>query len=728
MPEYNKEAVAERQKIRTKELTDKLEAGMKELYNSGKYKDYLKSMSNFYQYSTNNIMLIHQQMPNATKIASFKLWDEKFNRHVKKGESGLYIYAPIAVKEPETKLMEKLDPETGAPLLDENGKVIMEEMTALSNIPRFKLVPVFDISQTHGDPLPELVENISGDVAQYTAFIDTLKAVSPLPIEFEPMQENQDGYCDFGNKIGIRDNMSETQTVCAVVHEMTHARLHDRQNIVENAEPKTKRAREIEAESIAYVVCQHYGIETSPNSFGYLAEYGSRDMSELKTSLDIIRKESNSLITAIDDHFNIICKERGIDLTTKEQEDDNIMPDPAIGLSEMNLYGYTAAGMLPLATDRAIKLFNQDITVYLLYPDNTESMVYDSSEINNYDGIFGVERDEWLNSKEYKALDNSTKILTHEGKLESDFIHAKEDSFAIYQIRDGMESAQDYRFAELDYLEQRGWEVNRNHYVLVYKAPLTPEETLEGIYQKFNIDCPKDFPGHSLSVSDVIVLNKDGEITSHYVDSIGFAELPAFFGMEKQQIQTAPTTEQSKTDNNVTPPPETIPKEVPIYKYSGEHAVQNGEIDAFRASFKLNQECGEKIDAAILNNTKYGEMAGTQYVDTKNAVKSVIEEYGIDRAAWVLAANINHHDWDGRLSKDNKAWAKEFDTPKPDYHIKTHLTILDSFSNRFREIVKEKPSLLDTLNKNEQKSKTQFSQTPDIGKEKPKIKKDGGML
>ena len=474
MPEYNKETAVERQKIRTKELTDKLETGMKELYNSDKYKDYLKSMSNFYQYSTNNIMLIHQQMPNATRIASFKLWDEKFNRHVKKGESGLYIYAPMSVKEPETKLMEKLDPETGAPILDENGKVIMEEMTALTNGIKFKLVPVFDISQTHGDPLPELVENISGDVAQYTAFIDTLKAVSPLPIEFEPMQENQDGYCDFGNKIGIRDHMSETQTVCAVVHEMTHARLHDRQNIVENAESKTKKAKEIEAESIAYVVCQHYGIETSPNSFGYLAEYGSRDMSELKASLDIIRKESNNLITTIDERFNIICKERGIDFTIKETEPkesqndahDIIMPDPSIGFSEMSLYGYTDESMLPLTANYAIDLFNQDFTIYLLFNDNTESMVYDSSEINNHDGIFGIERDDWLNSKQY-------------------------------------------------------------------------------------------------------------------------AELSA---------ENNETVKESKTDDSVILPLEIIPKEVPIYKNSGEYAAQNGEIDVFRASYKVNIECGQAID------------------------------------------------------------------------------------------------------------------------------------
>ncbi|MCL2344062.1 MAG: ATP-binding protein, partial [Firmicutes bacterium] len=236
---------------RAKELTDKLETGMKELYQSDKYTNYLKTMAQFHHYSPRNIMLIQQQLPNATRVASFKLWEE-MNRHVKKGEHSVKIYAPIADKKPEIKLMEKLDPETGAPLLDEQGKLIMEEMTALTGGPRFKLVSVFDVSQTYGEPLPQLAENLTGDVAHYEAFLDALKAVSPLPVVMEPMAEEQDGYCRYGEQIGIREGMSETQTVAAVIHEITHAKLHDPAVAAADtpAADKTKRVKEIEAESV----------------------------------------------------------------------------------------------------------------------------------------------------------------------------------------------------------------------------------------------------------------------------------------------------------------------------------------------------------------------------------------------------------------------------------------------------------------------------------------------
>ncbi|MCL2774875.1 MAG: DUF3849 domain-containing protein [Oscillospiraceae bacterium] len=724
MPEYDREAAAERQQVRTTELTGKLESGMKELYDSYKYKDYLKSMSHFHQYSSKNIMLIHQQKPDATRIASYKLWDEEFNRHVKKGETAIYIYAPIADKTPEKKMMEKLDPETGAPLLDEHGKVIMEEMTAMSNGIKFKLVPVFDVSQTYGEPLPELVENISGNVAHYKTFLDTLKTVSPLPIVFEPMQENQDGYCKYGEKIGIRENMSETQTISAIVHEIAHARLHDKSISAENTEPKPKIVQEIEAESISYVVCQHYGIETSPNSFGYLAEYGSRDMSELKASLDIIRRESNSLINSIDEQFNIICKERNIDLAAKEPEkekpqDNIIMPDPTITFNRMNLYGYTDDTMFPLTIDRAVELYNQDHTVYLLYPDNTEAMAFDLSEIKNHEGIFGIERDEWLNTQEYKDLSAMAKVQNIEAAKESELIYGKNDTFAIYQLYDGSEM-RELRFASTAELEQRGLAVERGNYELVYIAPLDEYTTLDGIFHKFNFNMPDDFYGHSLSVSDIVVIQKNGEVTSHYVDSFGFTELPAFLGVEKQKdtVNKIEHTGEEKQDMPNDEQPEIAKKDVPVYKFSGETAVQNGEIAAFRESYKLNVECGQAIDKAIIdcNYEQY------RY-DLKTAAKNVIEEFGVDRAAWVLASNVNHNDWDGRLSNTNKAWAKEFDTLKPDVHLNTHLAILDGFVDRFREAVREKPSLLDTLNKNEQKSKQQSKKPETTIDNKNKSKK-----
>ena len=543
MPEnQEKQSVSER----TKELTAKLEAGLKELVQSDKYRDYLTAMSRLNNYSSRNIMLIHQQLPHATRVASFKTWEEEFNRHVKKGERALWIWAPIGEKQPETKLMEKLDPETGAPLLDEDGKPVMEEMTALVSRPRFKEVPVFDVSQTEGEPLPEIVEPLTGGVAHYEAFLDALRAVSPLPIVFEPMREEQDGYCRYGEQIGIREGMSETQTVSAVVHELAHARLHDK-NLAPDASGKSKNIKETEAESLAFVVNSHFGIDTSANSFGYLAEYGSRDMKELKASLDTIRREANTLINAIDGKFREICAERGIDLAAEapaqaeqpvsvqpEQETaakqapglepGEVMPDPAIGLSEMNLYGYSQEGMLPVLQARALKLYDSGLDVYMLNPDNTESMAFTRAEIEAFDGIFGVDASDWQKTPEY-------------------FFQI--DHYEIYQIPDG-DDLRDVRFAPIAYLEAHNLSVDPANYDLVYTAPLVPTDTLEGIFDRFNQDVrPDDFSGRSMSVSDVVVLQRDGVRTAHFADFIGFTEVPGFLG-EKQPEIAAPVTEQAE--------------------------------------------------------------------------------------------------------------------------------------------------------------------------------------
>jgi hypothetical protein len=1007
---------------RTKELTEKLEAGINDLFSSDKYTDYLKSMSKFHNYSSRNIMLIHQQMPGATHVASFKLWGEQFNRQVKKGEKSLRIYAPIGSKKEDKKMMEKLDPETGAPMLDTNGKVIMEEMTALKTEVRFKLVPVFDVSQTAGDPLPQLAEDLTGNVEHYEAFLDTLKAVSPLPIEFEPMKPEQDGYCRYGEKIGIREGMSEIQTVSAIIHEITHARLHDRDLTAKDAPAKSKEVKEIEAESVSYVVCQKYGIETGDNAFGYLASWGSHDLAEFKASLDTIRKEANNLINAVDDRFAIICKERGIDLTaaaeqippqqaqatepeyttesttqniaevdfsfeevkpvTREhknfqqltelfpqvasgefnyqrmeagaammplslewisenqlsimhtytqngdlmydpmmvfeidpvaktaapvefqmsnpplyqvvdekgvghsidgngnerrnynlqaelndfsaqffsnigqqnykpvlaslrdeeyddsavyfnadqkpynlafvndsegttilnnldkgddgnlakvahvdsfrnieffeenlpkdvvmiieevkltnertadekqadatadtppftqteppvppppdeppqaQESDEPMPDPSINRADMKDYGYDHEGMFPLNQDRAVDLFNQDHAIFLLYNDGTEAMVYDSSEIIAHNGIFGIEREDWEKTQEYRDLTKAIEPPKGQGieaKQEADFLNSKEDAFAIYQIMDDRDFSRDYRFEGLDYLEERGWEVNRNHYVLVHTDALTPEMTLEDIYQKYN-DPPKNFSGHSLSVSDVVVLNKGGEITSHFVDRVGFAELPSFLGVEKQQEQATPVMAQTDTVKDLPPSepitpdiPEIPKKDQPIYKQSSKVALQNSEIDAFHVSRKLNVECGKAIDNAIIASNY------EQYrYDLKTAARDVLNEFGADRVAWVVASNVNRYDYDGRLSKDNKEWAKGFETPEPDIYLQTHLTVLDGFVSRFREVEKEKPSLMSALKVSEEKSRKEFGNLQS-GKDAPKksTKKTGEEL
>jgi len=296
------------------EITAKLESGVTELFESDKYANYLQTMSRFHKYSTRNTLLIHLQMPDATRVAGYNAWKSKFNRQVKKGEKGIRIFAPMpfVVKEE----LEKLDPVTKQPIIGENGQPVMEEYVKMQSA-RFKIVPVFDVSQTDGEPLPELAETLNGDVARYELFMDALRAVSPLPITFEDLPPDTDGTCHFGDRIAIRNGMSEVQTVSAVIHEITHAKLHDLQAVKDSGElQKDRRTEEVEAESISYTVNQYYGIETGANSFGYIAEWSKgRELKELNASLDTIRKTAAELIDGIDEQYRTLAKERGIDLT-----------------------------------------------------------------------------------------------------------------------------------------------------------------------------------------------------------------------------------------------------------------------------------------------------------------------------------------------------------------------------------------------------------------------------
>ena len=295
---------------RMKELTQRLEQGIREVFDSEKYLEYLTAMSRFHHYSARNILLIQMQRPNASLVASAKKWREQFGRHINRGEKAIYIVAPAPfVKKVER---EKLDPDTKAPMLDENGHVIMEEKEL--RVPLFRPVPVFDVSQTGGRPLPQLAEDLTGDVRQYEVFMEALARSAPVPIAFEPMAENMDGYFFAEqHRIAIRAGMSQVQTISAAVHEITHSILHGQKD------EKSRSAEELEAESVSYVVCQYYGIETGANSFGYLASWSKdRELSELRTCLDTISKTANGLITDIDRHFSAICKERGLDFSLEE--------------------------------------------------------------------------------------------------------------------------------------------------------------------------------------------------------------------------------------------------------------------------------------------------------------------------------------------------------------------------------------------------------------------------
>ena len=430
------DAKSEKQKVQ--EITEKLEQGIKELFESEKYKTYLNTMSKFHNYSFNNTMLIAMQKPDATLVAGFKAWQKNFDRHVKKGEKGIRILAPAPYKIKEEQ--EKLDPVTGEIMLDKNGMPITEEVEI--KIPAFRVVPVFDVSQTDGKELPDIgVNELSGSVEDYEDFMQALTEVSPVPITYEDIEGEAKGYFHTtDHRIAIQEGMSQSQTVKTAIHEVAHAKLHDRERNqdIDAVLDKDRNTKEVEAESVAYTVCQHFGIDTSDYSFGYIAGWSSdRDMKELKSSLDTIRKTASELITGIEDRLAELQKDRAVEQEQKQELEES--------------------------------------------PANREEQL-----------LFG-----------------------------------SEDRFGIYQLKD-TEGARDIHFMGMDYLESKGIAVTKENYDLLYTAPLEEGTSLEDIYTRFNIDRPADFRGHSLSVSDVVVLHHNGENTSHYVDSFGYREVPEF--------------------------------------------------------------------------------------------------------------------------------------------------------------------------------------------------------
>ena len=410
-----------------KEITDRLEQGIKELFDSDRYKEYLRVMSKFHNYSFNNTLLIAMQKPDASLVAGFQSWKNNFKRNVVKGEKGIKILAPSPFKIRQE--MEKIDPETQKPVIGADGKPVKEEKEI--TIPAFKVVSVFDVSQTEGKELPDIaVDMLTGDVEHFKDVFAALEKTSPVPIGFEKIEGNSHGYYHLEKKrIAIDEGMSELQTIKTAIHEIAHAKLHDIDPNApkeEQADRPDRRTREVQAESVAYAVCQHYGLDTSDYSFGYVAGWSSgRELDELKSSLETIRSTAAEIINSIDEHLQEIQKEHDKEQVQKEVAE----------------------------------------------PDK--------------------------------------------------------DTFSIYQLKRGDET-RDFRFEPYDRLAATGRTADRANYDLIYTAELTPGTSLEDIYTRFNIDHPKDFKGHSLSVSDVVVLHQNGQDTAHYVDSSGYRQVPEF--------------------------------------------------------------------------------------------------------------------------------------------------------------------------------------------------------
>ena len=416
---------------RLQEITAGIEQGIKELFESEKYMRYLSVMSKFHRYSVNNTMLIYMQRPDATLVAGFNKWKNQFERHVKKGEHGITIIAPTPYKKKIEEM--KRDPDTQAPILDADGKAVMEEKEI--EIPMFRPVKVFDVSQTDGKPLPELASSLSGTVPHYEAFMEALRRSAPVPIEFEPMAENMDGYFSSDQqRIALREGMSEVQTISAAVHETAHSKLHDpkkheaeptwkivmvseggtkqdfRLDFATEAEAeqaaaeegwryvdenqfewrlevqedltavkqaaKNRNTEEVEAESISYAVCQYFGIQTGENSFGYIASWSKdKELKELRASLETINKTSCELINDIERNYKEICKERGIDLTAAP-EPEQTPPQAAEEVSQ------------PSAEYQEALLVLDDATYLHVQPCDTgwDYTLYDVTTMKQMDG------------------------------------------------------------------------------------------------------------------------------------------------------------------------------------------------------------------------------------------------------------------------------------------------------------------------------------------------------
>lgn len=748
---------------RMKEITDRLEAGIQALFESEQYKAYLTAMSKFHNYSFNNTLLIAMQKPDASLVAGFGKWRDDFERHVKKGEKGIKILAPSPYK--VKKQMEKIDPATQKPVIGADGKPVTEEREI--EIPAFRVVTVFDVSQTEGKEIPDIaVSELTGSVEQYQDFFTALEKASPVPIAFENIEGGAHGYYHLEEKrIAIDEGMSELQTLKTAIHEIAHAKLHaiDKDApATEQADRPDRRTREVQAESVAYAVCQHYGLDTSDYSFGYVAGWSSgRELSELKASLETIRKAANELITDIDNHLAQLQEER----ETKQEAEQPQEQEAAYRLENGNTlyvqtsetgYDYTLYGpdnkeldggqldnpdlSMLVARDEILSVLEQEAAVTeALTGDKLEAfqeaaeqanaiptpaqetetpaldpaaepvvtvlwsesphlkegqtmplheadalfskldaeypagMGYDKTKFR-IDFTFRGQPDDYEGRQdfgdgdgsliqhiqsyhEYYAQDENWKshVIAETGlegweqdKAERDmllgefvpymelhcnlshmeqearrpllsgeeltpeqsaYFHAvldyvqecrpllnqgqyqlpeppklsdfdqtlqdykeqvqveiaqeaaaagmtveeyaaagyevpEQDNFSIYQIKSGDET-REYRFEPYDHLQATGRSVDRANYDLVYTAPLDGKTTLEDIYRTFNIDHPADFKGHSLSVSDVVVLHQGGKDTAHYCDSFGFQQVPEF--LRENPLRTAElSTEQNE--------------------------------------------------------------------------------------------------------------------------------------------------------------------------------------
>ena len=648
-----------------KEITDRLEQGIAELFDSERYREYLKVMSKFHNYSFRNTVLIAMQKPDASLVAGFSAWKNNFERNVMKGQKGIKIIAPSPYKIKQE--MQKIDPHTQKPVIGKDGKPVTEEKEV--TIPAYKVVSVFDVSQTEGKELPDIaVDELTGDVDRYKDFFAALEKTSPVPIAFENIEGGSHGYYHLEDKrIAINEGMSELQTLKTAIHEIAHAKLHD----IDLNAPKDeqqphvdRRTREVEAESVAYTVCQHYGLDTSDYSFGYVAGWSSgRELSELKSSLETIRSAAAEIINSIDANLAELQKAQDKEQTAGQEQPTREGQEAAPEKPDPEAAAPGKSGAQEKAGAAPKEAFTPE-TIYRVrrnpYSDSRENshllQAYVTQENGRakmgdvlYTGTPEKCRELMGQLKSGELTEGDVKQLYAKAQETAQTAGQDKDTFSIYQIKGGDET-RDFRFEPYDRLQAAGNVVDRANYELVYSAPLAPETSLEDIYTRFNIDHPKDFKGHSLSVSDVVVLHQDGQDAAHFVDSVGFREVPEFLQEQKQltpdDLETGETVKTPRGTFHVTAMSR---EQIEAAGYGFHHQSDDGKYlimgngtrafavaaeqaqrdNPLKTAEQTTEQNGNMIDGIINNTPTVDELeakvkAGEQIslVDLANAVKA----------------------------------------------------------------------------------------------------------
>lgn len=487
-----------------------LETGVENIFTGDKYAQYLQTMSKFHRYSFNNTLLIAMQRPDATLVTGYRNW-QSMGRQVKKGEKGITILAPAPIK--RKREQEILD-QNHKPLLDADGKPRTEEVEVV--IPRFKPTTVFDISQTDGEPIETLApEELTEAVADYDLFMEAITAVSPVPIRFDEIAGEAKGYYHSGDKeIVIQKGMSESQTIKTAIHETGHARLHDKDIMEKQGIEKDRLTKEVEAESVAYCVCSAFGVDTSEYSFPYIAGWSSnRDMKELKASMDIIRKTAGEMIDELSDNLQELFAE-------KKQLLESVQKQKLIPAMEAAGYHFDELE----STDGNLRFL----------PDGTHEIggVMISDSWNDVK--------EWLEGVVLEDPDTAERVerVMHPERYEKsseELMFAGEERYAFYQLNTESKDVP-YEFMGMDFVKDHGMEVTAADYKCVYSGILHDSVSLDELYSIFNQNHPVDFKGHSMSVSDVVIVNRDGDMKAYYVDSFGFADLPDFVRQRQEML------------------------------------------------------------------------------------------------------------------------------------------------------------------------------------------------